>query len=327
MAVNGRMQFGTLVPHFGKHVTRDRIIRMSRRAEELGLDSVWVRDHLLWRPHGMEGTDVTFVEPFTCLAAIGAVTSRITLGTGVVIPVRWPLKLAQNFASLSYLAGGRVIAGIGLGANKQELAAAGLDVDQRKEIYTDTIAILRKIWSEDHVSFEGKVFRFEDITIGPKPIAHIPILYGGTSRAAVRRAVESADGWYCGRLPLATLDDRLDYMHRLEEQHGKKMEVIIQPIISINRSRARARKRIDVDAMAHSSEGASQWILPPKGGFETIEDLEGLVCVGTPDEVAEEIHKLHKRGVSHVVFDLRLQFEEYEEALELLAKEVIPNFS
>lgn len=320
------MQFGTLVPHFGKDASRDYIVRMSKRAEELGYDSVWVRDHLLWHPHGMEGSDITFVEPFLCLAAIGAVTTRITLGTAVVIPVRWPLKLAQNLASLSYLAGGRVVAGIGLGANRAELAAAGLDVDKRKEIFEDTVKIMREVWAGNNVSFAGQVFSFQDVSIAPKPTNRIPIMYGGTSRAAVRRAVAHTDGWYCGRLPMATLDNRLELMHQLEDQHAKKMETIIQPIVSISKNRAKARARIDIDLMANSSEGAKQWILPPSGRFETIEDLDGLVCVGTPEEICEQLEGFRKRGITHIVFDLRLQFEEYEEALELIAREVVPNF-
>ena len=109
------MQFGVLLPHFGKTVSPSRIIDGGKLCEELGFDSIWVRDHLIWNPHGMERAGLRFVEPFVTLSAVAAVTRKITLGTAVLVPVRWPLKLSQDLASLSYLAGGRVIAGIGLG--------------------------------------------------------------------------------------------------------------------------------------------------------------------------------------------------------------------
>ncbi|MBI3063555.1 MAG: LLM class flavin-dependent oxidoreductase, partial [Deltaproteobacteria bacterium] len=119
-----RMKFGVLLPHFGKEASPSRLIDGSRMCEELGFESVWVRDHLLWHPHGMEKAGLKFVEPLITLAAIAAVTKKMILGTAVLIPVRWPLKLSQDLASLSYMAGGRVIAGIGLGSTPAELTAA-----------------------------------------------------------------------------------------------------------------------------------------------------------------------------------------------------------
>ena len=122
------MTYGVLVPHFGEAATPKRIIEGAVLAEDIGLDAVWVRDHLLWTPHGMEGTDPTFVEPLTALAAIASRTSKVYLGTAVLIPLRWPLKLAQDLASLSYLAGGRVIAlTVNNAADGSRLATLGVD--------------------------------------------------------------------------------------------------------------------------------------------------------------------------------------------------------
>ena len=81
-----------------------------------------------------------------------------------------------------------------------------------------------------------------------------------------------------------------------------------------------------MEALAESSEGASHWIKPPSGKFQTIEDLEGLLIVGNPDDCAAEIEKFRARGVEHLVFDLRLQYDHYEESLELIGKEVLPRF-
>ena len=94
------MEFGLLLPHFGEYADRDRLLEGSRRAEELGFDSVWVRDHLLFEPHGeFESAATDFYEPLTVLTAIGAVTERIALGTATLIPYRHPLITFKYFAT------------------------------------------------------------------------------------------------------------------------------------------------------------------------------------------------------------------------------------
>jgi alkanesulfonate monooxygenase SsuD/methylene tetrahydromethanopterin reductase-like flavin-dependent oxidoreductase (luciferase family) len=313
-----------LLPHFGAEYSPERIIEGSRKLEEWGFDSVWVRDHLLWKPHGMEGTNRTFVDAFITLAAVAGATKRIGLGTAVVIPIRWPLKVAQNFASLSALAQRPVEAGFGLGSNQLELASAGFDREHRKEIYAETVRICRRVWSEDDVSFAGEHFSFEDVTIEPKPVAPPTVWYGGTTRGSVRRAAADCDGWLPGRLPMATLDNRLALLRELSEQAGRPLKSGVIPVVSIDEDRRKARADVDVPSLAGSSEGTKTWIKPPSGEFRTIEDLEGLLICGTPDECVEQIRAFEERGVDTFIFDLRLQFDRYEEKAELIAREVLP---
>lgn len=318
-----KIQFGVLLPHFGKEASPSRIVDGSRMCEELGFDSLWVRDHLLWQPHGMERAGLRFVEPFVTLSAAAAVTKKIILGIAVLVPVRWPLKVCQDLASLSYLAGGRVIAGMGLGFNPAELATVGMRIEDRIDILRETVEIARRIWTEDSVTYKGKVFSFEDVTLEPKPTVPIPIFCGGSTRAAIRRAAEFCDGWIPGRVPLATFDDRVKYMRQLSD---RKITLGNIPITRIDMDRNKARASINVAALAESSEGASHWIKPPSGKFQTIEDLEGLLIVGNPDDCAAEIEKFRAREVEHLVFDLRLQYDGFEESLELIARELLPRF-
>lgn len=317
------MTYGVLVPHFGEHASSERIIGGSRRAEQLGFDAVWVRDHLLWKPHGMEGTDRTFIEPLASLNSIGAVTERIILGTAVLIPLRWPLKLAQDLAAMSYLHGNRVIAGLGMGSNHAELAAAGFNREQRKLIFTEMAQIIRRVWSEEEVTFEGEFFTFENVTITPRPAGLIPIWYGGTTRASVRTTVAHCDAWMPGRIPLATLDDRLQLLGELEAETGRRITRSIIPLVKVDTDRARARADVDVSALAASSEASKTWI-QPEGGFQTIEDIRGIAVIGEPDEAVEQIVEIAERGIDHFVFDVRMQFDRYEETLELIAERVLP---
>lgn len=326
LARRGRlMTFGVLVPHFGVNASVQRIVHDSKRVEELGFDALWVRDHLLWRPHGHEGTDITFVEPLIALAAIGAVTERILLGTAVLIPLRWPLKLAQDLAALSYLSGGRVIAGLGTGHDHAELAAAGFDAADRREILAETVDILRRVWSEDTVSHDGPRFAFDSVRIAPKPLRPLPLWYGGTTRAAVRTAVGSYDGWMPAGTPIDTLDERLAYLREESARAERKPpSVALVPRVSIARDRATARRGLDVRALSTGSEGSKYWLKPKSGSFDTLEDLRGIIVVGEPDEVVEQILELAERPIDHLVFDLRGQFDRYLESLELLAERVIP---
>ncbi|MBM4263240.1 MAG: TIGR03619 family F420-dependent LLM class oxidoreductase [Deltaproteobacteria bacterium] len=318
-----RIEFGVLLPHFGKECSPARIVDGGRMCEELGFDSIWVRDHLIWNPHSMERAGLRFVEPLVTLSAIAAVTKKIKLGTAVLVPLRWPLKLSQDLASLSYVAGGRVIAGIGLGFNPAELATVGMRMEDRVDIMRETIEICRRIWREDNVSYQGKVFSCDNVTIEPKPVEPIPFFCGGSTRAAIRRAAEYCDGWLPGRVPMTTFDDRVKYLRQLTD---RKIILGNIPITRIELDRKKARDSINVEALAESSEGASHWIRPPSGKFQTIEDLEGLLIVGNPDDCAAEIEKFCARGVEQLVFDLRLQYDRFEESLELISKELLPRF-
>lgn len=320
------MRFGVLLPHYGEHCTPSKLIEGSQLIEKLGFDSVWVRDHLLWKPHGMEGTNNTFVDAFVTLAAVAGATKKLDLGTAVLIPIRWPLKVAQNFASLSFISGSRSIeCGFGMGSNHAELASAGFDAENREAIFVETVQICKRMWEEDGVTWEGEHFRFEDVTLNPKPTGSMGLWYGGTTRASCRRAATHTDGWLPGRLPMATFDDRLDLLKQLGEERGSRVKVGVIPLFSIDEDREVARKDIDVDALANSSEGAKRWIKPPSGRFETVDDLEGLVVAGTPEDCIAEIRKFEERGVDEFIFDLRLQFTDYEEKLELIGQEVLPH--
>ena len=318
-----RMKFGVLLPHFGKEASASRLIDGSRMCEELGFESVWVRDHLLWHPHGMEKAGLKFVEPLITLAAIAAVTKKMILGTAVLIPVRWPLKLSQDLASLSFMAGGRVIAGIGLGSMPAELTAGGLKGEERVEILRETVEICRHIWKENNASYKGKIFSFDDVTIEPKPVEPIPFFYGGSTRASIRRVAEYCDGWIAGRVPMATFDDRLKYLRSLTERNIALANI---PIVCIEKDRARAFARVNVEELAGSSEGSKHWVKPPSGRFSTIEDLEGLLIAGNPDDCAKEIEKFRQRGIEHLVLDLRLQYDRYEEILRLISEELLPRY-
>jgi alkanesulfonate monooxygenase SsuD/methylene tetrahydromethanopterin reductase-like flavin-dependent oxidoreductase (luciferase family) len=321
------IRIGTLVPHFGSHASREAIVDLARKAEVAGFRSFWVRDHLIWEPHETEGPDVTFVEPFVTLAAISAVTTKSVVGTSVAIPIRWPLKLAQEFAGLSFLNPVGVTAGIGLGRNPREFRAAGLEADRKEEIFRETVAILRSAWSGERFDFRGEIFQLEGVRMLPAPHPQPMIVYGGNTPAAVRRAVDFADGWNCGSIPMATIRKRLDYLGDLAGAKRSRMTTIAQPFVVLARSKDEARRIVPVEALSRESEGSRLFDRPSSGRFETAEDLHGQLIFGGPADVAEGIAEFAALGVDELILDFRLQFDRYSEVIEIMESAVFPQLT
>jgi alkanesulfonate monooxygenase SsuD/methylene tetrahydromethanopterin reductase-like flavin-dependent oxidoreductase (luciferase family) len=324
VAPDGGMTYGVMLPHFGPHASAERLMASGELVERLGFDAVWVRDHLLWRPHAHEAREsLTFVEPIVTLAALGARTRRILLGTSVLIPIRQPLKLAQEIASLSYLTGGRVIMGVGAGHDRAELKmGGGIEPENRRQAVTEMIRIVRLALGEDHVVFDGEVYSVEDATLEPKPAQRIPIVFGGPSRTAVDIATAETDGYIVGTLPFLTMDDRLSHLRARQAATGRRMALVSVPRIRIDRDRTKARAAVNVAGMVE--DGQHHWIKPASGWWHELEDVEGAVFAGTPMDIIDGVLKLRARGFDHFAFDVRFQFDRFEELLELIAAEILP---
>jgi alkanesulfonate monooxygenase SsuD/methylene tetrahydromethanopterin reductase-like flavin-dependent oxidoreductase (luciferase family) len=317
------MTFGLMLPHFGPHVTPERLMGAGELAERLGFDAVWVRDHLLWKPHAHEErSSLTFLEPLITLAALGARTTRLILGTSVLIPVRHPLKVAQELAALSYLSGGRVVAGVGAGHDRNELLLGGIDPLRKRQAAIEMIRLVKAALADDHVSFQGESYEVEDATLEPRPARPIPVLFGGPSRRAVEVATMEADGYIVGTLPFLTMDDRLAYLREREAELGRRMTLVSVPRIRIDSDRARARAAVNIAGMVE--DGQHHWLRPASGWWNSLEDVEGAVFAGEPGDIVEGVLKLWDRGFDHFVFDVRFQFEQFEALVELIAERVVP---
>ena len=321
------MKFGLLLPHFGEFADRDLILEGSKLAESLDFDSVWVRDHLLFEPHGeFESAHRDFFEPLTVLTAVGAVTERITLGTATLIPYRHPLITAFTLASLTHMVGPRVIAGWGAGTFDHEFEAIGMGGIFRPELVESNARIFEKVFKEDNVSYHDDHYSFEDVSVYPKPTGDIPFWYGGATPASARRAAEYADGWMPGRITLKTIEKRVEKMKELVAENGRPMPTVgVVPPTTIAETEEEAWAGTSVDGLlAWANERGKWWVKPPSGKFETVEDIEGSLIAGTPDQVVEQTAKFEDVGVDHLVFDLRLSFDRWYDSIRLLGEQVIP---
>jgi len=323
-----KMKFGLLLPHFGEYASSTRLIRGAQLAEDLGFDSIWVRDHLVFEPHSeMEKAVPVFYEALATLTAVGAVTNHITLGTGSLIPFRHPLNTALALASISNIVGPRLIIGFGAGTFDHEFEAIDMAGIPRPELVESNANIFKRIFNENNVSYKDDYYQFENISIEPKPLGPVPFWYcGGTPRSA-RLAVKYADGWMPGRITLATIEKRVEVMTKLSSEAGRSLPTVgVIPPTSIAKSREEAFDGLNVDGLLKwANDRGKWWVKPPSGRFETAEDIEGSLIAGSPSEVVEQTKKFEKVGVEHLVFDLRLRFDRWFESIELLGTQVLPH--
>lgn len=321
------MKFGLLLPHFGHLANRRMLLDGAVLSESFGFDSLWVRDHLVFEPHGeMEKPDPTFYEALTTLTAIGAVTEKISLGTGSLIPFRHPVHTALTIGTMCQLLGDRLIMGWGAGTFDNEFKVIGWQDYDRVEMVRSNAMILKRLLTENNVSYSDQFFSFEDVTIEPKPNAPVPFWYCGATPKSARLAAEYADGWMPGRTTLRTIDERVKTMKGLVKENGRPLPTIaVIPPTSIARSHELAWDGLNVDGLlAWANKRGKWWAKPESGEFKTAADIEGSLIAGTPQEVIEQTMKFAEVGVDHIVFDLRLRFETWFSSIELLGSEVLP---
>jgi probable F420-dependent oxidoreductase len=185
------------------------VLRLARAIEEIGYDHIDLFDHVVMgfpvdgRPPGPYNPAMPILEALMTLAHISAVTSRVTLGTEIlVLPQREPTLVAKQVSTLDTLSGGRVRLGIGVGWQESEYEAMGADFHTRGARMDEAIALLRAYWGDAQVGHAGKHYRAHAMAMEPKPPqgARLPIWIGGYSEAAFRRVGRLGDGWLASRV-------------------------------------------------------------------------------------------------------------------------------
>jgi probable F420-dependent oxidoreductase len=197
------MRVGIHLPHIGRKAGPEAIRRAAIQAEELGFADAWSSEHIIIPKGAPYPPSAIFYDPVLTLTWAAAYTTRIGLGTSVlVLPMRHPLPLAKELATLQNLSEGRLILGAGVGWMEAEFAALGVPFRERGRRTDEGIAMMRAVWHEDPVSFPARHIpaAIEEMRMLPHPIKPIPIWIGGSSEAALSRAVRLGDGWHGSRL-------------------------------------------------------------------------------------------------------------------------------
>jgi probable F420-dependent oxidoreductase len=209
----------------------EAVRRFARSVEEIGYDHIDVFDHVVMgypmegRPAGPYAAQMPILECFILISHIAAVTSRITLGTEVlVLPQRHPTLVAKQVSTLDTLSGGRIRLGVGVGWQESEYEALGESYKTRGRRMDEAIELLRTWWGDERVDFEGRHYPITAMAMEPKPPQgrQLPIWVGGMSEAAFRRVGKYGDGWLASRVTdAASARTAIDAIHRAAEAAGR----------------------------------------------------------------------------------------------------------
>ena len=246
------MKIGVFSTFMSPLATPGMIRDFGRRAEDIGLESIWMGEHValfdkntFGYPSSKDGRipvppgggmlDVTAIFGF-----LAAVTSKLRFGTGVaLVPQPNPIYTAKEMCTLDWLTEGRIDFGIGVGWNKEEVEACGYRWEDRGARCDEFMEVMRRLWTEDVVDFKGKWVRFETMRMDPKPIQkpHIPIIVGGYADAALRGSVRYGAGWYGFNRDIDATKDMLERLDAIFAKAGKardpEFQIIITPPVAM----------------------------------------------------------------------------------------------
>ncbi|HZW84808.1 MAG TPA: LLM class F420-dependent oxidoreductase, partial [Nitrososphaerales archaeon] len=191
------MKFGYILPNYGDKISPQELLEISEVCEEVGFDSVWATDHVIM-PVEMKEPYGQLVEPLTTLGFVAERCRKLRVGTSIlVLPQRNPILVAKQVAALDVLSNGRVILGVGAGWAEKEFQFLNSDFHRRGRVMDESIRLMKSLWKDEFIDFEGEFFRVKHALFLPKPVNRgVPVWIGGNEAASVRRAAKLGDGWH-----------------------------------------------------------------------------------------------------------------------------------
>jgi probable F420-dependent oxidoreductase len=291
--------------------TIDEMQALVRLVDDCGYDSLWVGDHIAFA--------VAIFDPLLQLAQAAVVSRRLKLGTNVyLVPLRHPVPVAKQVATLDHLSEGRLIFGVGVGGEfPKEFEACGVPLAERGARLTAAMPLLRQLWSGAPVSYDGRYFgAFSDVSMQPpaRQPGGPPIWVGGRADAALARAGRLADGWISYVITPETYRAGLEKIAAAAEAAGRKIARFGTGHLLFARLDTSCEKALDAAAATLSHRYA----------MDFRRAAERYAALGRPEQVAARIRAFHDAGVRHLVLDLVGPYEERPQQIEAFARHVLP---
>ncbi len=292
-----------------KEKSPDELWRYIEMAEEMDVDSIWLSDRVV--------STAMSLEPIMALAAIAARTSRMLFGTSVIaLPLRNPTVLAKEIATLDFLSGGRFVLAVGIGTDDgREYEACGVPKAQRAGRTDEAMQVMRMLWSQDHVTFHGKYFTLNDVTVEPKPTkpGFPPIWVGGRTDAALRRLARFGDGWLVSQATPQEVGAGIEKVKQWSAEFERSIEEDHYGVLFSY-------------CIARSKEEAMKLAEPYQLRRRTDTSPNQFSAFGTADDMADLLDRYIKAGATKFVARPACPPDMMTSQLELLATEVIPRF-
>jgi alkanesulfonate monooxygenase SsuD/methylene tetrahydromethanopterin reductase-like flavin-dependent oxidoreductase (luciferase family) len=335
------MRFGlALMNDFPPHITASSRIgqlrEQVRAARDAGIESVWVLNHFLG--------NMATTQPLPTLAALAEHAGDMHLGTNMfILPLRHPVAVAEEFATLDHITGGRVIAGFGMGYRANEYESFGVPMTERAERYEESVGLIRRLWSDERVSFEGKHFTVRDQRIGIAPVqpGGPPVWVGaGVHRTGARRAARLGDAWIVP--PHATpeqLRPILDLYRAERERLGRApaQEIVVRRELVLDEDPERARA-VGLAARGKTTRMYAQFEAPDntrayqhlQGDDNLAKTADSSYLFTDPDTAVAALRGLADLGITYVI--LRMQWFDLDQdrmlrTLRIFADHVRPRLS
>jgi probable F420-dependent oxidoreductase len=320
---------------------------LARIAEEEGFDTATIGHH-----HFMPGNQS---DPLTFMAAVAVRTSTLRVGTGIfLLPVHNPVRVAEQVATIDQLSGGRVSLGVGSGWWPLEYEVMGSTFADRGARMEEALTILRRVWTEEHTSFDGRFWRFPELTVHPRPVQspHPPLWVAGVVDTAVERAARLGDAWLCGPVQSISRAKRcLEVYRSATRRLGRRDDWILRRFTWIGTDRRKIMEevlpRYVEGLLVHWRESAEDpeekalFARLDAGDSITPEQIAAdRLLFGTPEDVIGQIERYRREtGCEHVhaafgagmpareeEYSTLGEFEEQAEMIRLFGREVIPAF-
>jgi alkanesulfonate monooxygenase SsuD/methylene tetrahydromethanopterin reductase-like flavin-dependent oxidoreductase (luciferase family) len=260
MTTASRLRVGVQLPEVERRVSWPEYVAMARAAEEVGFDSIWVGDHLLYRDDGREERGPW--DAWSVLSGLAAVTDHVRLGPLVACCGFCPAGLlARKAAAVQEISGGRLVLGLGAGWNETEFRAFGLPFDHRASRFGEAFEIVRRLLAGERVTFEGRFERVHDAVLLPRPAVPPPLMVGSTGERVLRAALAHADAWniwydWYGNTPdgFATANDRVSQLVREAGRQPFDVLRTATVLVAFEDGRRDRPHTQDVSALAGSPE-------------------------------------------------------------------------
>ena len=302
----------------------------AQTAEWLGYDSVWGNDHYALQDYVRQRLDTipNFFDVLTVLTTVAAVTSRIEVGTCVlVLPMHNIVPIAKQVATLDQLSGGRLLLGVGIGAYREEFAAARPDLvgKNRGEILEEGLELLGRLFTENNVTYQGEHYHVESLDLAPKPARQpFPILVGGHLKKTLDRVVQYGQGWIPGWRPF---DELKEWIALLREKADAADRDPASIIVALQLAGLLARTQEEAEERYMKSGMVQHRISLAYTGRDPALAMENNL-VGSPEVVLVKLDKLRECGVNHIAalgFNVN-SVAEFTEQLHFFAEEVMRPF-